>query len=190
MFIAIIRFFSDYIRVLIVIGLYVVYCLYKNYQLNLQPFPGENDSDGPLAIKSLNEWNALLKKHNIGNRNVIIDFYATWCPPCRTIAPTYAKISKESRYSIGHKNETIFCKCNVDKAPDVARACRVTAMPTFKVFRKEVEVFSITGWNEAKIRRALHVPGASGGSGAVTSTAAGATSGSSGSSSSTGANVV
>lgn len=150
---AIVRFFSDYVRILMLFGAYMLYSLYRNYQLNLQPFPGENDPDGPYAIKSLTDWNNLLRDNR--DKNIVVDFYATWCPPCRTVAPIFNRMAKEPKYAPDSKSPALFSKCNVDKAADVARSCRVSAMPTFKVFRNEKEAFSMTGWSEGKLRSAL-----------------------------------
>ena len=62
---------------------------------------------------------------------LIIDFYATWCGPCKVISPAFDKLAKphESSTSI------IFAKVDVDKAKDVAQKCGITAMPTFQFFK-------------------------------------------------------
>lgn len=53
----------------------------------IQSFPGSKVK----CIESVDEYEQLVKAHP--NNVVVLDFYATWCPPCRTAAPVYAKLS-------------------------------------------------------------------------------------------------
>jgi thioredoxin 1 len=62
----------------------------------------------------------------------MIDFYATWCPPCKAIAPRVAEFAK--KYS-----NVRFYKVDVDEVSDVAQECNISAMPTF-IFYKDGEV--------------------------------------------------
>ena len=69
---------------------------------------------------SLAEWNSLLA--SAGSRLVVVDAFATWCPPCKAAAPHYAALSDEfSRESV------TFAKFNVDDAPDVRDALRISS---------------------------------------------------------------
>ncbi|KAF2197126.1 thioredoxin-domain-containing protein [Delitschia confertaspora ATCC 74209] len=68
---------------------------------------------------------------------LIADFYATWCPPCKTIAPFYNQLAQ----SHSQPGKIVFVKVNVDSNQELAAKYDVTAMPTFLVFRdgKRVE---------------------------------------------------
>merc|ERR1712194_774873 len=118
----------------------VCFVLYKYWQ-SKQPIP-EVEGAKTVDINSLAEWTALLKEAQEKKVPVAMDFYATWCPPCRVAAPKYAQMSKDF-----DENTVLFGKCNVDVARDVARQCKITSMPTFKVFFGGEELSSITGWN-------------------------------------------
>ena len=58
----------------------------------------------------------------------VVDFFATWCGPCKAIAPTVGKLSET--YS-----SVRFIQIDVDKNPSIARELEVTAMPTFVLFK-------------------------------------------------------
>lgn len=65
-------------------------------------------------------------------KQVVIDFTASWCPPCRFIAPVFAEMAKKF-------TNVIFFKIDVDELQAVAKEFKVEAMPTF-VFLKEGEI--------------------------------------------------
>ncbi|KAF8857599.1 thioredoxin-domain-containing protein [Acephala macrosclerotiorum] len=87
-------------------------------------------------IRSLSQFNKLKQ-----NSLLIIDFYATWCGPCKMISPVFEKLAKQ------HESSTsiTFAKCDVDKTKDVAQACNITAMPTFQFFKAGNKVDEVKG---------------------------------------------
>jgi len=82
----------------------------------------------PAEVHSTEELATLLD----ANKFVVVDFYASWCPPCKAIAPLYQKLAGEHAVDGG----LAFAKVNVDDVPDVAKAYSVTAMPTFMFFER------------------------------------------------------
>ena len=93
----------------------------------------------------------------------IIDFYATWCPPCRMAAPVFAKMSMESEYS-----NIQFLKVNVDQAKDVARHYKVSAMPTFILLQGTTAIETQVGWSERNVRNMLNNNNKASGRGIIT----------------------
>jgi thioredoxin 1 len=81
---------------------------------------------------SLPELQALMA----ANTYVAVDFYADWCPPCKQIAPIFARLATQHAVP----GQLAFAKVNVDHAQDVARAYRITAMPTFLFFKDGKQV--------------------------------------------------
>lgn len=59
---------------------------------------------------------------------VLIDFFATWCGPCRMVSPIIDEIADEN------KNYKI-CKINVDEEPELSQAFNVASIPTIAVVK-------------------------------------------------------
>jgi len=87
-----------------------------------------------------------------GDKIVIIDFFATWCGPCKVIAPVIAKMSSEEPYS----EKCTFYKIDVDEAPDVAQELGIRAMPTFGIFKNGEKVDEVVGANERDLRNKIN----------------------------------
>ncbi|KUJ12877.1 thiol-disulfide exchange intermediate [Mollisia scopiformis] len=88
-------------------------------------------------IKSLSQFNKLKASSSL----LIIDFYATWCGPCKAISPVFEKLAKQHESSTSIK----FAKVDVDKAKDVAQTCGITAMPTFQFFKAGSKADEVKG---------------------------------------------
>ncbi len=82
------------------------------------------------------------------NKKKIFYFTATWCPPCKMIAPVFEALSKESP-------DLDFCKVDVDLLPEAAAAYHVSGVPTFTFLNGRDKVSEIVGADEAKIRSGI-----------------------------------
>jgi thioredoxin 1 len=72
------------------------------------------------------------------NQFVIIDFWAPWCGPCRSFAPTYEKVSED------HDN-IVFGKVNTEEEQELAMHFQVRSIPTLMIFRDNIIIFSQPG---------------------------------------------
>ena len=70
----------------------------------------------------------------------LVDFFATWCGPCKMIAPTLEKFSNDY-------TDIQVIKVDVDELEDVAQAAQVSAMPTFKFYKAGKVVDELVGAN-------------------------------------------
>ncbi|CAO3611605.1 unnamed protein product [Mucor fragilis] len=90
--------------------------------------------------KSLAAFKELIAQDKL----VIVDFHATWCGPCKLIAPKLAKFAETY-------GDAVFAKVDVDEVADVAAEYQVRAMPTIMYFRKGEKLGEVVGANVASI---------------------------------------
>ncbi|MCH1921949.1 thioredoxin family protein, partial [Shewanella sp. A3A] len=77
-----------------------------------------------IACHNKDEFDAQMTKAKEAGKVVIIDFTASWCGPCRFIAPVFAEYAKKFPGAV-------FLKVDVDELKEVAEKYNVEAMPTF-----------------------------------------------------------
>jgi len=87
-------------------------------------------------IESMEAFKAAIAKENCS----VIDFYATWCGPCKMIHPRYEAFS--NLYT-----NVSFYRVNVDEVEDVSAEVGITGMPTFKFYKNGSEIHEIIGAN-------------------------------------------
>jgi thioredoxin 1 len=61
---------------------------------------------------------------------VLVDFWATWCMPCKMIAPVLDALAQQ------YTGKLKVCKINVDESPDVTAEYNIVSIPTLMLFSK------------------------------------------------------
>jgi len=72
------------------------------------------------------------------NDIVLIDFWAAWCGPCRSFAPTYEKVAEQYP-------EIVFAKVDTEAEQGLASSFNIMSIPTLMVIRENVVLFSQAG---------------------------------------------
>ncbi|XP_057766174.1 thioredoxin H1 [Salvia miltiorrhiza] len=93
-------------------------------------------------------WNEQLQKANENKKLVVVDFTASWCGPCRFIAPFFAELAKKFP-------SVMFLKVDIDELKSVASDWAVEAMPTF-IFLKEGKILdTIVGAKKEELQQTI-----------------------------------
>ncbi|KAJ2923361.1 hypothetical protein H1R20_g13733, partial [Candolleomyces eurysporus] len=89
-------------------------------------------------IKNQDEFKTIINS----GKPVVIDFWATWCGPCRVISPIFEKMAADPNHS-----GVEFYKVDVDKQQEISQEVGIRAMPTFMLFKDGNKAGDLLGAN-------------------------------------------
>ncbi|OBA24231.1 thioredoxin-like protein [Metschnikowia bicuspidata var. bicuspidata NRRL YB-4993] len=101
-----------------------------------------------LAVAEISDLAHFTRIINNKKKVSVVDFYATWCGPCKAIAPIFDALAQKVP-------EAGFARVDVDRAEDVAREYGITAMPTILFFQDGEKVSTIVGANVPQLLKTI-----------------------------------
>lgn len=84
-----------------------------------------------------------------GDKLVVVDFFATWCGPCKRIAPLLDEIAAKNQ------NKLVMLKVDVDEVEELVGEYSIEVMPTFVFKRKGEHLDTLVGSNENKLKELI-----------------------------------
>jgi len=97
-------------------------------------------------VKDTNDFEEQLKE--AANKLVVVDFFATWCGPCKIIGPKVDVLA-------GQFTDVIFLKVDVDECEEIASRYNISCMPTFLFFKSGERVADFSGANADKVKELI-----------------------------------
>lgn len=86
------------------------------------------------------------KLEEAGEKLVVLDFFATWCGPCKMISPKLEELATELANSI------LVYKIDVDECEELAMLFNISSMPTFIFMKNKEKLETFTGANYDKVK--------------------------------------
>ena len=84
---------------------------------------------------NINEFNELIQ-----NEKVLVDFFATWCGPCKMLGPELEKLANNV------SEDVVIIKVDVDQYPELAAQYRIQSVPTLLRFKNGKLVEQVSGY--------------------------------------------
>ena len=81
----------------------------------------------------------------MANKPMVVDFYATWCPPCKELAPVLDQLEKK------YEGKVIFQRIDVDQSPELAQEFHIDAIPMLMFITPSGEYKAIVGNQDAPV---------------------------------------
>ncbi|XP_055379816.1 thioredoxin-2-like [Condylostylus longicornis] len=98
-----------------------------------------------IHVKDANDFTEQLK--NAGDKLVVVDFFATWCGPCKIIAPVLEELATS------FAGKAVVLKVDVDECEEVAADNQISSMPTFVFFKDSKEIDRFSGANAENLKQ-------------------------------------
>ncbi|MPM34799.1 Thioredoxin [bioreactor metagenome] len=90
----------------------------------------------PKLVNNSQFYNKIRKSEKL----VVMDFFATWCGPCKMLTPIFESLSNEM------SDKVYFAKVDIDRSVEIAEEYKIVSIPTMIIFKNGKEVQRIVGF--------------------------------------------
>lgn len=97
-----------------------------------------------MSVLNIANENEFKEKISQKDKPVLVDFWASWCGPCKMVAPELEAVGQE------YEGKAVIMKVNVDEQQQLASSYNVMGIPTLLLFKDGVEVERIVGYRPRK----------------------------------------
>lgn len=100
-----------------------------------------NNSTGTKSTVTPEQFDSVIANE----KNVIVDFYADWCGPCKRMSPILEQLAKD------HKDKFVLLKVNIDHSREIAMKHKITSIPRLFVYNNAKKVDDVLGFDPNNI---------------------------------------
>ena len=122
----------------------LVACNNKSENQNVEGNEAQPETEAAAAVEeSQDGW--MKQTTLMANKPMVVDFYATWCPPCKELAPVLDQLEKK------YEGKVIFQRIDVDQSPELAQEFHIDAIPMLMFITPSGEYKAIVGYQDAPV---------------------------------------
>lgn len=114
---------------------------------NIDDTDGHDDSKVKHAADA-STFDNILKESD--GKLIVVDFSASWCMPCKMIAPMFDAMANSDEY-----RDVVFVKIDVDENPEISEKYQIMSMPTFLFIRDNEVVDRFSGASVEKLKETI-----------------------------------
>ena len=117
-------------------------CNNKNEEKNIE---GNEAQTEAIATEEESQDGWMKQTTLMANKPMVVDFFATWCGPCKELVPVLDELEKK------YKDQVIFQRIDVDQRPELAQEFNIQAIPMLMFVTPKGDYQTIVGYQDAPV---------------------------------------